>query len=114
MQLLEKYQTTPTYRSLVEKHGLNARGIWLIKGEDPNCDFGGSHYKPTIAFVEGMLCDVIEAAVIHPKFWTWGSGGTISKVALQQVDKFRAAIGMKERLKEEIQNLEKRLEELGE
>lgn len=35
------------------------RKIWQILGEDPNCDFGGSHIQPTLGYVEGEYEDVL-------------------------------------------------------
>lgn len=72
-------------RRLLEKHGLNEFGVWRIRGEDPNCDFGGSHYQPELGVVEGNLKDVIKYAVKLHGFYTWGSGGDITKVEIKRL-----------------------------
>ena len=50
-------------RELLKKHSLEETGLWKIRGEDPNCDFGGHHYQPELGIVEGRLVDVINYAV---------------------------------------------------
>lgn len=67
-------------RKLLEQHSLNEEGLWKIYGEDPNCDWGGSHHEPELGIVEGKLKDVIEYAIELPNFWTWGGGGRIVSV----------------------------------
>ncbi len=70
-------------RKLLEQHSLTDIGIWHIQGEDPNCDFGGSHYQPSLGYFEGTLDDIIDLAVVLPKFWNWGAGGSITKINVQ-------------------------------
>lgn len=70
---------------LREKHSLSEEGTWRIRGEDPNCDMGGHHYQPELGTVEGKLLDVVEHAVNLEGFYTWGSGGDISKVFIKKV-----------------------------
>ena len=72
-------------KKLLEKHSLNETGMWQIKGEDPNCDFGGSHHNPDLGVVEGKLEDVIRYAVSLNGFWTWGGGGYITKVFVKKL-----------------------------
>lgn len=73
-------------QDLLKNHTLDEEGLWEVVGEDPNCDFGGSHHQPHIGFVEGKLENVIKWAVHQNGFWQWGAGGNIKKV----VDKQRA------------------------
>ena len=63
------------------KHSLNQKGTWLVKGEDPNCDFGGHHHQPTLGYFEGSLEQVMRKACTLPGFWTWGHGGDIELVS---------------------------------
>jgi hypothetical protein len=65
---------------------MSHEGIWRICGEDPNCDFGGSHHNPYLATVEGTLEEAIEYAVELPRFWTWGRGGTIDLIDIVKLD----------------------------
>jgi len=105
---LENYRGTYEYTKLLEKHSLNEVGVWEIKGEDPNCDFGGSHSQPYLATVSGKLSDVIERAVELPKFWTWGAGGSIRKVNIVSVE----SLGKKADLNIEKRKLEERIKEI--
>ena len=77
---LDKYKGSYSYRALVQKHKLTETGTWKVRGEDENCDFGGSHYMPELGMFEGKLEDIVAYAVTIPRFWTWGSGGSIEKV----------------------------------
>jgi hypothetical protein len=74
------FLNTYSGRELIKKYSLDEEGLWQIKGEDPNCDMGGSHHQPDLGIVEGKLSDVIEYAVTIQGFWTWGSGGNIKKI----------------------------------
>jgi hypothetical protein len=74
-----RLQNTYWYTS-VNKHPLNTYGVWLVRGEDPNCDMGGPHYMPTLGYFEGTLEQVLRKAVMLPKFWQWGGGGDATLV----------------------------------
>lgn len=99
-------------RRLLEKHKLSEHGLWQIRGEDANCDMGGQHHMPDLGIVEGTLKDVIEYAVELPRFWTWGGGGEINKLA--PIPKINPETN-KERadLKAEAEELERRLWEIN-
>jgi hypothetical protein len=78
---LEKYlNSTYSGANLLKEHSLHEEGLWQIFGEDPNCDFGGSHHSPELGIVEGKLEDVIAYAVNLPGFWNWGGGGHFKKI----------------------------------
>ena len=77
MSKVDDYFKTYSGRQLRETYSLNTTGLWQIKGEDPNCDFGGNHYQPDLGIVEGKLSDVLDYAVNLPQFWTWGWGGEL-------------------------------------
>lgn len=78
-------RTTYPGQKLREKHSLSEEGTWRIRGEDPNCDFGGAHYQPELGTVQGKLLDVVEHAVQLDGFYTWGGGGDIIKVTIKKV-----------------------------
>ena len=80
---LERYEG----KELLLKHKLDEQGTWEVKGEDPNCDLGGSHHQPLLGYFEGTLENVLIHAVTLPNFWTWGAGGSIKKVIAQLVTK---------------------------
>ena len=71
-----------SYDKLLKSHTLAEKGIWHILGEDSNCDFGGSHYQPSLMYVEGTLKDALEVAELIPRFYTWGGGGDIQKISI--------------------------------
>ena len=60
-------------------------GKWMIQGEDPNPDWGGSHHNPILGYVEGKLDNVINYAIALPRFWQWGGGGRITKINIDKV-----------------------------
>lgn len=62
-----------------KKHLPNDYGIWEVKGEDPNCDFGGYHHQPHLGFFEGTFKDVCKHALTLTGFFQWGSGGDVVK-----------------------------------
>lgn len=66
--------------TLMKEHKLSDVGIWEILGEDPNCDFGGSHVQPHIGYVEGTLEKALLYAVKQPKWYSWGAGGTVKPI----------------------------------
>lgn len=82
-----KQYTTVCYSGveLLKKYSLGEYGTWKIDGEDPNCDWGGPHYQPHIATLEGKLEDVLRQAVEMPQFWQWGSGGTVTRLEIKKV-----------------------------
>jgi len=99
-------------RKLLEKHNLNEEGFWQIRGEDANCDLGGSHYMPDLGIVEGRLQDVIEYAVELPRFWTWGGGGDITKIgSIPKINKQTNA--ERANLLQEAKDIEARLKEIN-
>lgn len=82
----EDYYKSYEGKTLLAKHSMSDVGIWHIKGEDPNCDMGGSHHQPSLGFVEGKLEDVIHYAVTLKGFWVWGAGGSITKINIIKVN----------------------------
>jgi hypothetical protein len=78
---VEKYlHHTHPGKELLKRHELLEVGLWRIRGEDPNCDFGGHHHQPDLGVFEGTLDDAIKYAVNLDGFWTWGGGGNIDLV----------------------------------
>lgn len=105
---LERFKRTYSYKQLLNQHSLEDRGVWEIRGEDPNADWGGHHHSPYLCTVEGRLKDVIESAVDLNNFWTWGGGGNIRLIKILSLDD----IDNKRRLSLEKQKLEKRIQEI--
>jgi hypothetical protein len=70
---------------LLKAYSLDETGFWHIKGEDPNCDFGGHHHQPDLGVVCGTLAEAVNHAVRLDRFYTWGSGGDIIKLSVTQV-----------------------------
>lgn len=74
---VEQFKKSFSGSKLLKKYKLTDVGIWEVRGEDPNCDFGGHHHEPFIGKVRGRLEEVIEWAVQQPNWLTWGAGGSI-------------------------------------
>ncbi len=74
----DRYIRTWNGEQLLRRYSLDQEGLWQIRGEDPNCDMGGSHHQPDLGLVEGKLRDVIEYGVELSGFWQWGAGGTFT------------------------------------
>ncbi len=98
-------------KHLLQKHKLSETGLWQIRGEDPNCDFGGHHCQPDLGTVEGTLQDVIEYAVGLKNFWTWGCGGNIELISVKKIDP--VANRRISELRQEAKDLEDRLKEIN-
>lgn len=96
---------------LLKDHALNEYGLWRVCGEDPNCDYAGSHHEPYLGTYEGILQDVIETVTSHDKFWQWGAGGSIEKIQIRKCD--AETNRKKQLLQEEKAVLEARLKEIG-
>lgn len=89
------------------KEMLAQEGVFVVRGEDPNCDFGGAHYQPTLGYFHGKLDEVVRFAVELPGFWTWGAGGDFTKVEIVELDEAKkkaARIGELLAAKEKIES----------
>ena len=71
---------------MIHKYLSEEKGIWKIFGEDPNCDFGGSHHTPLLETVIGTYKNVVEYAQSLAGWTTWGGGGHIEKIPDNLVD----------------------------
>ena len=107
---LERYRNTYSGKELLGKYPLTETGLWRIRGEDPNCDFGGHHYQPDLGVVEGTLADVIDYAVGLRNFWTWGGGGDITLITVKKIDS--AENQARAEMAETLRELEARVKEL--
>lgn len=72
---------------LSKGYSLSEFGLWQVKGEDPNCDLGGSHINPDLGIFEGTLKDALIYAVSHKGFYQWGAGGYVTKVDTIKINK---------------------------
>jgi hypothetical protein len=119
-QGIEKYLGTYKGKQLVVEHGLQEKGVWEIRGEDPNCDLGGPHIQPKLEVVEGRLIDVIAYGVELPGFWQWGGGGwqwggggEFRKVDTEWKQITQLDSGYRRQLKRERKEITERLEEIN-
>jgi len=71
---------------LIKNYPADEIGTWEIRGEDHNCDFGGSHHMPTLGYFNGKYQDVLEYALNLSGFFAWGSGGDISRITIHDID----------------------------
>jgi len=109
----DKYMKTYSAKMLLEKHSLEETNTWEVRGEDPNCDFGGPHHQPLLGIFEGVLYDVIEHAVELPGFWQWGAGGDIKARRVTKVVKINPQTRAKrQEIRNRIQALESELASL--
>lgn len=83
---VEEYLNGYSGARLIKKHSLSEVGVWQVCGEDPNCDMGGHHCNPTLGYYRGSLYDVITMAADLPDFYTWGTGGKITKIVIKDAD----------------------------
>ncbi len=83
--LYDQFLKTYSGSRLLETHNLNEVGIWEVRGEDPNPDFGGHHHEPYIGTYKGKLVNVIKEAVESDRFWQWGAGGSIKKIEIKPI-----------------------------
>ena len=74
---LEKYLSGYSYRD--NPIPLGKVGIFRVKGEDSNPDFGGSHYQPELGVFRGKFEDVASYAVEISGFWQRGLVGASMK-----------------------------------
>lgn len=95
--------------------GTNTYGIWDIRGEDPNCDFGGSHSEPHLGYAEGTLNDVAAFASTLKEISTWGSFGHLRLISniIEIEDGYynKVISGEIEKKREELRQKKKNLEE---
>ena len=113
----DKFLAGYSGRELLKKHpDLTVIGIWEVRGEDPNCDMGGTHHQPYLGTFTGELRDVIFMAVDLPGFWNWGAGGDIKAVEIQAVKDVATQKARRELVIEKrklITKLEQEIKSLG-
>lgn len=113
--LFEQYLKTYSGRELLKKYSFDTEGTWEIRGEDPNCDFGGHHHSPFLGVITGKLEDVIYYAVNLRGFWQWGAGGEITLLEIKAVPKmpesFKSQLTQKDKEREEKLALKKKLQQ---
>ncbi len=61
------------------------RKLWVVLGEDPNCDYTGSHIQPELGVYEGTLAQVVSLALGLPRFTTFGVGGNVREVKVTRL-----------------------------
>ena len=100
---------------LLGEHDVNERSIWIILGEDPNCDFGGHHLQPELGVVEGKYRDVVDYAIHLHNFISWGAGGNIKKlpkpkaITAESVQERSQLVAEKIRLEKRLAEIESKL-----
>lgn len=117
MSNVDKFLKTYSGKRMLEKHSLMDVGVWQVRGEDPNCDWGGSHYQPTLGYLSGTLASVVAEAVEMSRFWTWGGGGDITLVEIKysnpdQAKRRRELEALVRELSEKVKDAKSELEKL--
>lgn len=74
-------------QQLLGKHPRDRFGLWEIRGEDSNCDLGGSHHMPLLTRVEGTYEDAVALAISLDGFFNWGAGGSVELVEFSKLEK---------------------------
>lgn len=82
---IEKVKKCYGVKDSISSHGLDHHGNWELRGEDPNCDYGGHHHEPLIGRYSGTLGVVIGIAAQAEFFFGWGNGGSIKLVEFKSV-----------------------------
>lgn len=96
---------------LLQNYKHDEKGMWQIKGEDPNPDMGGAHIQPELGTVSGTYSKVVEYALSQPAFIAWGYGGDIKKISsVVNVDAMDH--GKVRALKREYSQLQARIKEI--
>ena len=108
VELIAKYKDGYNYRE--NPYPDNQVGVWEVRGEDPNCDFGGAHYTPYLGTFSGKYIDVMSMAVEMSQFWTWGYGGEVKEVVVKKIDSMSNL--QRAKLKQELQDIEIRAAEI--
>lgn len=119
MNTIKDYLNTYSGKKLLEKHSLEESGTWKVLGEDSNCDFGGHHHQPYLGTYDGKLRDVVNFAVEHKNFWTWGYGGSFEKIEIIKISaehsqKILDLKRQKEDLEEQLRILAEQLKKIRE
>jgi hypothetical protein len=96
-----------------EQYSNNEYGQWIIKGEDPNCDFGGYHHNPILGYAEGKYGDVLEYAKTLKGWNTWGGGGYLERFITPKFKNIDSYFNTKRiTLEKEKESLLKRIKEI--
>lgn len=96
------------------KNKFSEYGIWEVKGEDTNPDYGGTHYQEVLGYFEGKLEHVFYYAINLPGFFCWGSGGDfklikITKITDRDSKEFINLIVRRDKLRKEIDILKDKI-----
>ena len=71
-------------KRLLQEHSPNEEGYWKVVGETDDPGPGGGR-GADMGIYKGRLIDVIHAATSQNCFWSWGGGGSITKVTVKEV-----------------------------
>lgn len=86
---------------------------WIVYGEDPNCDLGGSHIEPILGYFEGEYADVLAYAKTLKGWSAWGAGGKVKEYTIPVFKKInKEAMGKQNLLKIEKEKLLSQLAEI--
>lgn len=109
---LEKYLSGWSYKG--DPIPLDKVGIFRVRGEEPNPDFGGRDYQPELGIFRGKFEDVASYAVEISDFWVWGSGGSIEEIVIKEITadsskKRKALLDEQKLLKKKLAEIKKKL-----
>lgn len=75
---------THSGKRLLQEHSPTETGYWKVVGETDDPGPGGGR-GADMGIVKGRLIDVIHWATAQNAFWSWGGGGSITKVTVKEV-----------------------------
>lgn len=104
---VERYLKTANGKWFVS-HYLNMHGYWVIKGEGDE----DGRLAPDLGIVHGERDHVLAYAVNLAQFWSYGRGGSITKIFVKEVNS--ETIRQKEKLEREINELTDKLKVIKE
>lgn len=83
-ELVDKFLAGHSGSQLIAKHKLESSGVWLVRGEGDENGYNAT----TIGYFSGKLDDVLRMAVHHKHWSSWGRGGEIVPINVQDIAMF--------------------------
>lgn len=83
-ELVDKFLAGHAGEQLIAKHNLESTGVWLVRGEGDENGYNAT----AIGYFSGKLDDVLRMAVHHKHWSSWGRGGEILPINVQDIAMF--------------------------
>ncbi|AGS81048.1 hypothetical protein [Caulobacter phage Cr30] len=80
---IDDFLNSYCYKGLKQQgYDLQTFGIWEVRGEDSNADFGGCHHEPYLGTVQGTMSQALKWGMKQKKWFSYGSGGSLRKIEI--------------------------------